>query len=150
MEKQLDLLTQASDEIARNFERYVMNEYHFSVNRRCSDPNDIFPRILSSLKAFVEKKKASIQKNEINSQKCRQRYLPKYRALIKDRDRHAIVEHRIANLYKARLERIVDLLVRKSSDRDLVFDAKEALASCKLELESLPKLPVPDSLIGKL
>ena len=105
---------------------------------------------LSSLQSFVEKKKASIQKNEINSQKCRQRYLPKYRALLKDRDKHAIVERRIANLYKARLERIVDLLVKKSSDRDLVFDAKEALAACKIELESIPKLPVPESLAGKL
>lgn len=103
-----------------------------------------------SLQSYVERKNASIQKNEINSQKCRHRYLPKYRSMIKDRDKHCIVEHRIGILYKKRLESIVDLLAEKCSDRDIVFDAKEALAACKWELENMPVMPIPDGLQQKL
>lgn len=104
----------------------------------------------ASLQAFVNKKKESIQKYEINSQKCRQRYLPKYRAMLKDRERHCLAEHRIGQMYKRRIERIVEMLNVKCKNPEIVFDAKEALAACQFEIESLPQLEVPESLKGQL
>lgn len=67
--------------------------------------------------------------------------------MLKDRDKHCLVEHKIAALYKRRLEQIVELLSENSStNSSLVFDAKEAVASCQYEIDNMPKLPVPESL----
>lgn len=52
LEKQFELLTEKSEEIAKNFK---------------------------SLQEWVEKKNTAIQKHEMSDQKCRHRYLPKYR-----------------------------------------------------------------------
>ena len=103
-----------------------------------------------SLKGYVEKKNASFRSNEIISQKYRHRYLPKYRAMIKDRNKHIIAEHRIGCLYKDRLASIVQMLAERCSVTEVVFDAKEALASCQMEIDSIPVGPVPDDLKEKL
>jgi hypothetical protein len=106
--------------------------------------------LLDSLKGFVDKKSASLRKNEINSQKCRHRYLPKYREMIKDRDKHCVVEHRIGILYKKRLESIVQLLAERCSVSEVVFEAKEAVAACQIELAGMPAVTIPDGLKEKI
>lgn len=80
-----------------------------------------------SLKGYVEKKNLSIRKNEINSQKCRHRYLPKYRTMIKDLDKHCIVERRIGILYKERLESIVQMLIERCSVGEVVSSAVDGI-----------------------
>ena len=123
LEKQADLLTAKSEETTRNF---------------------------ISLKAFVDKKNASIQKHNLNSQKCRQRYLPKYRKMIKDCDRHCILERRIASMYKQRMEAIVEMLSDRCTNGEIVFDAKEAIAACRMELERLPTIEMPEGFEDRL
>lgn len=98
----------------------------------------------------VEKKKASNQKHEINSQKCRHRYLPKYRELIKERDLHCIVEHRIQKLYKKRLEAILDLLHKNCKDASILLDAQDAMAQLEQDLDLLPIVPIPEGLEKRL
>ena len=98
----------------------------------------------------VQKKSSSIQKNEINSQKCRHRYLPKYRELIQDRDKHCIVEHRIRCLYEERLETIVGHVSKYCRDRDLVNHVQETMAYLEHDLDNMPKVPVPEGLQTKL
>jgi hypothetical protein len=119
LEKQFELLTQKSDEIANNFQ---------------------------SLHHFVKKKNASIQTHEINSQKCRHRYLPKHRADIADRNKHCVAEYRVKGLYKERLDLIVKEIVRKSSQDELVYGAQDALNSLEDELKAIPELPIPAGL----
>lgn len=119
LEKQFELLTQKSEEIANNFQ---------------------------SLQHFVKKKNASIQTHEINSQKCRHRYLPMHRADIADRNKHCVAEYRVKVLYKARLRRIVQEIVAKSSQNELVDGAQDSLNSLEAELKAMPELPIPAGL----
>lgn len=70
--------------------------------------------------------------------------------MLKDRDRHCIVEHRIAALYKQGLHSIVELLAVKCSNRGLVQEAQELLAECHKELEALPDVPIPDGLKDRI
>ena len=104
----------------------------------------------NSLILWSNKKNAEVQKREINSQKCRNRYLPKYRAEMADRNKHCIQEYRVKMLYKARLYRIVEELQAKSKDPELVEDTVEALEELEEELGEFPKIPVPEGLANWL
>jgi hypothetical protein len=104
----------------------------------------------NSLRTFAEKKNVEVQKREINSQKCRNRYLPKYRAEMADRNKHCIQEYRVKMLYKARLYRIVEELQAKSKDPELVEDTLEALEELEEELGEFPDIPVPEGLANWL
>ena len=119
LEKQFEVLMAKADETRRNF---------------------------SSLQQWVNKKNQSIQKNEIASQKCRHRYLPNYRSEVAGRNKHCIAEYRIKSLYKKRLHRIVQEILEKSTDPQIVEDAHEALLQCEEELQSMPEIPVPEGL----
>jgi hypothetical protein len=100
----------------------------------------------NSLRVFAEKKNVEVQKREINSQKCRNRYLPKFRVEMADRNKHCIQEYRVKMLYKARLYRIVEELQAKSKDPELVEDTVAALEELEEELDEFPKIPVPEGL----
>jgi hypothetical protein len=123
LEKQADLLKEKQDEIEARF---------------------------NSLRVFAEKKNVEVQKREINSQKCRNRYLPKYRAEMADRNKHCIQEFRVKMLYKARLYRIIEELQAKSKDPGLVEETVEALDELGEELDEFPEIPVPEGLANWL
>jgi hypothetical protein len=123
LEKQFEVLMAKAEETRRNFQ---------------------------SLQGWVAKENQTIQKNEIASQKCRHRYLPKYRGEMVGRNKHCIAEFRIKILYKARLHRIVQEILEKSSDPDMVEEAHEALVSCEGELNTMPEVPIPDGLMSWL
>jgi hypothetical protein len=123
LEKQFELLTEKSEEIANNFQ---------------------------SLQQYVDKKNQQLQKHEISSQKCRHRYLPKYRGELKDRNKHCIAEYRVKVLYKARLRKIVKEILLKSTDPELVDETQFALESCEEELNMMPEIPIPEGLFNWL
>eukprot|EP00934_Nitzschia_sp_Nitz4_P005463 Nitzschia sp. Nitz4//scaffold16_size188269//157649//159613//NITZ4_001814-RA/size188269-snap-gene-0.128-mRNA-1//1//CDS//3329538586//5453//frame0 len=123
LEKQTELLAEKSGEIAKMF---------------------------TSLQGYVQKKSASVQKHEINSQKCRHRYLPKYRAMLKDRDKHCIAENHIASMYKRRLDEIIQLLNEKPTSRSLAAEAQMLVLECENELEGLDDIPIPEGLEGRI
>ena len=119
LKKQFEILSQKSEETSKNFK---------------------------SLQAFVKKKDGEIKEHEIGSQKCRHRYLPRYRKELADRNKHCIAEVRVKNLYKTRLHRIISELERTCANKELVNYAKNDVQGCEDELEALPIVPVPDSL----
>jgi hypothetical protein len=123
LEKQFELLTEKSEEIANNFQ---------------------------SLQQYVDKKNQQIQKHEISSQKCRHRYLPKYRGELNDRNMHCTAEYRVKVLYKARLRKIVKEILSKSTDPELVEETQFALESCEEELNMMPEIPIPEGLFNWL
>lgn len=123
LERQFDVLTMKSDEITRNF---------------------------SSLQAYVQKKSSAIQKNEMNSQKCRHQYLPKYREMIQDRDRHCIVESKVRDLYKKRLESIATHISNYCRDGTLVKNVKIIMEYLENDLDNMPPQEIPEGLADKL
>jgi hypothetical protein len=123
LEKQADVLKEKQDEIEARF---------------------------NSLRGFAEKKNVEVKKREINSQKCRTRYLPKYRAEMADRNKHCLQEYRVKMLYKTRLYRIVEELQAKSKDPELVEETVEALEELEEELNEFPEIPVPEGLANWL
>lgn len=116
LEKQFDVLTQKSEQISKNFQ---------------------------SLQNFVIQKNQSIQQNEIASQKCRHRYLPKYRKDLVERNKYCIVEHKVKMLYKTKVERILREIEKESTDRDIYKGAKKAVKACEKEIASRPTVPPP-------
>jgi monoamine oxidase len=123
LEQQTDLLKQKSDEIAKNF---------------------------SSLKTWVDKKQAIIKQHEASDQKCRHRYLPKYRQDMADRNQHCAAEYRVKEMYRKKLKKIVKEIESKSSDPKLVQEIQRYMKDCKKELKSIPSLPIPDGLAERL
>jgi len=123
LEQQFQVLTEKSEEIANNFQ---------------------------SLQDFVDKIQHKIQHHEISSQKCRHRYLPKYRAEKAERNAYCLVEHRVKVLYKERLYRIVKEIVEQSSDETLIREAQDALETCEDELQRMQEIPVPEGLMNRL
>jgi hypothetical protein len=117
--KQFDMLTQKSEHISQNFQ---------------------------SLQNFVIHKNQSIQKNEIASQKCRHRYLPRYRKDLAERNNHCVAEYRVKMLYKAKVEKIGREIKMVSTDREIYKDAKKALKAGEKEIASRPVIPVPPEL----
>ena len=106
--------------------------------------------MLQSLQQFVTKKNEAIQKHEMSSQKCRHRYLPKYRKDLAERNQHCIVEFRVKMLYKAKLHRIVREIQSESTDKEIAKDAKKALKAVEKELEARPEIPIPEDLFEYL
>jgi hypothetical protein len=123
LEKQFELLTAKSEEIARNFK---------------------------SLQEWVEKKNVAIQKHEMSDQKCRHRYLPKYRQDLADRNQHCIAEYRVKELYRKGLKKIVKEIEDKSTDRALVQDIKKEMKACQKELAAMTEIPMPEGLANRL
>ena len=121
--QQTDILKQKSDEIARNF---------------------------TSLQAWVDKKQAVIKQHEVSDQKCRHRYLPKYREDMADRNQHYVAEYRVKELYRKRLKQILKEIEAKSSSPALVEEVQRYMKECKKELKSMPTIPVPDGLADRL
>jgi len=117
--KQCDVLMAKSEEIAKNFK---------------------------SLQQFVDKKQAAVNKHKLSDEKCRHRYLPRYRQDLTDKNRQCMTEYRIKELYRKRLEMIVKEIEQKSKDPSLVKDVKKALKACKKEMAAMPKVPVPQGL----
>ena len=119
LQKQFDVLAQKSEEVSRNFK---------------------------SLQQFVTKKNESIQKHEISSQKCRHRYLPKYRKDLVDRNKHCIAEFRVKKLYKAKLKQILKEIKEQSTDEKVYKEARKAYKAVEQELAAMPEVPVPSDL----
>ena len=125
LEKQFEVLTAKSEEIAAKFQ---------------------------SLQKWVDDKNKSIKKNESSDQKCRFRYLPKYREDLKVRNKYCITEFRIKELYKMQLEKIVTEVERKckGSDSDLLKYVQKEMKMCKKELKEVPAQPIPKGLENRL
>lgn len=123
LENQFELLMAKSEEIARNF---------------------------ASLQEWVEKKNLAIQKHEMSDQKCRHRYLPKYRQDLADRNQHCVAEYRVKELYRKGLKKIVKEIEDNSSDRTLVQDVKKQMKACQKELAAMPVIPMPEGLANRL
>ena len=117
LENQNELLLQENEEITANFH---------------------------SLQSYVQRRSKQIQKHQISSQKCRHRYLPKYRAEVANRKRRCIAEYRVKLLYEERLQRIVKEIEKRSRDPQLVEMAREAFRSCEVEVNALPERPIPE------
>jgi hypothetical protein len=113
--KQFDMLSQKSEQISEKFQ---------------------------SLQNFVIHKNESIQKNEIASQKCRHRYLPRYRKDLAGRNNHCVAEYRVKMLYKEKVEKILKEIKMFSTDREIYKDAKKAVKACEKEIASRPVIPV--------
>mmetsp|Transcript_15724 Transcript_15724/g.44061 ORF Transcript_15724/g.44061 Transcript_15724/m.44061 type:complete len:657 (-) Transcript_15724:72-2042(-) len=101
----------------------------------------------ASLRDFAEKKAQSVQKKEIASSKCRNRYLPKYRAELAERSKFCIAEHRVKMLYKTRLYKIVKEIQEKTTDPEMASDAVGLILECEDELKHIPEIPVPPDLV---
>jgi hypothetical protein len=123
LEQQTELLKQKSDEIATNF---------------------------ASLQAWCNRKQAIIKQHEESDQKCRFRYLPKYRQDLVDRNQHCIAEYRVKEMYRKTMKKIVKEIVAKSSDPKLVEEVKWCQKVLKKELKAIPEVPVPDGLAERL
>lgn len=123
LEQQTDLLKQKSEEIAKNF---------------------------ASLQAWVDKKQAVIKQHEVSDQKCRHRYLPKYRQDMADRNQHCVAEYRVKELYRKRLKKIVKEIEAKSTDPKLVQEVQKQVKDCKKELKKMPEIPIPSGLEERL
>lgn len=123
LEKQFEILTAKSEEIASNFK---------------------------SLQKWVGTKNESIKKNEASDQKCRFRYLPKYREDLAIRNKYCITEFRVKELYKRQLEKISQEVLAKSDDPNLIKYVRKEMKSCKKILEEMPENPIPRGLEHRL
>ena len=123
LEKQFEVLTSKSEEISRNF---------------------------SSLQQWVDTKNQEIQKHELADQKCRHRYLPKYREDLAQRNRHCVAEYRIKVLYKKQLKDIIKEIEAKSTDPSLVKLVKNEMKACRKALKEMPDNPIPEELEHRL
>jgi len=123
LDKQFELLTTKSEEIASNFK---------------------------SLQEWVDSKNKAIKKNEASDQKCRYRYLPKYREDLAVRNKYCITEFRVKELYKRQLDKISKEVLSQSEDPTLVKYVKKELKACKKELAELPDNPPPEGLEHRL
>jgi len=119
LEKQFEVLTAKSEEIACNFK---------------------------SLQKWVDAKNESLKKNGTSDQKCRYRYLPKYRDDLALRNRHCIAEFRIKELYKRQMEKIVKEIGRQSTDLSLVKFVQKEKKSCQKLMKEMPHNPIPECL----
>jgi len=123
LEKQFEVLTAKSEEIRSNFK---------------------------SIQKWVDSKNISIKKNEASDQKCRHRYLPKYREDLAKRNKYCITEFRVKELYKRQLEKIVKEVEAKSRDKILVKQVQKEMKSCHKLLEEMPDNPLPEGLEHRL
>ena len=123
LEQQTDLLKQKSEEIAKNF---------------------------SSLQAWCNKKQAVIKQHEESDQKCRFRYLPKYRQDMADRNKHCIAEYRVKEAYRKTMKKIVKEIEKRGTDPKLIDEVKWYQKTLKKELKAIPTVPVPDGLEDRL
>jgi len=123
LEKQFELLTAKSEEIACNFK---------------------------SLQEWVGTKNVAIQKNEASDQKCRYRYLPKYRKDLVIRNIYCITEFRIKELYKRQSKRIIKEVEAKSTDPSLVKLVKKEIKACRKSVNERPENPIPEGLEHRL
>jgi IQ calmodulin-binding motif len=119
LEKQFELLAAKSEEIHKNF---------------------------LSLQSWVEKRNEVIKKNGEVDQKCRHRYLPKYRADIAQRNKYCLTEFRIKERYRKEIKRILKEVEKRSKDPDLVKDCKKEMKAGNKEIAALPQVPVPEGL----
>ena len=119
LEQQTELLKQKSEEISKNF---------------------------SSLQAWCTKKQAVIKQHEESDQKCRFKYLPKYRQDMADRNKHCIAEYRVKEAYKKTLKKIVKEIEKRSSDPKLIDEVKWYRKNLKKDLKEIPTVPIPDGL----
>lgn len=122
LEKQFEVLTAKSEEIASNFK---------------------------SLQKWVDNKNGSIKKNEVMDRKCRYRYLPKYRNDLALRNNYCKTEFRIKDLYKKQLKKIVKEVEANSMNSTLVKFVQIEVKSCRKSLETMPENPIPDGLALK-
>jgi hypothetical protein len=123
LEKQFEVLTAKSGEIASNFK---------------------------SLQKWVDSKNESILKNGASDQKCRYRYLPKYRNDLATRNKYCITEFRVKELYKRQLEKIVKEVEAKSTDLNLVKHVQKEKKSCHKLLKEMTDNPLPEGLEHRL
>jgi len=123
LEKQFEVLTEKSEEIASNFK---------------------------SLQKWVGTKNESIKRNEASDQKCRYRYLPKYREDLALRNKYCITEFRIKELYKRQLGKIAKEIEAKGTDSSLVKSFKKEMKSCQKLLDEIPDNPLPEGLEHRL
>ena len=123
LEKQFEVLTAKSEEISANFK---------------------------SLQKWVDAKNASIKKNEASDQKCRFRYLPKYREDLAVRNKYCITEFRIKELYKMQLGKIVNEVESKCKDANLLKYVHKEMKACKKSLNEMPEQPLPKGLEHRL
>lgn len=119
LEKQFEVLTAKSEEIHMNF---------------------------LSLQEWVEKRSYAIKKNEEVDQKCRHRYLPRYRADIAERNKYCLTEFRIKELYRKEITRILKEVEKRSKNPDLVKLCKKENKIGSKEIAALPKVLVPEGL----
>lgn len=119
LEKQFEILTAKSEDIALNFK---------------------------SLQTWVDKKNESVKKNEASDQKCRHRYLPKYREDLKLRNRYCISEFRVKELYKRQIEKIIKEVEAQSTDPNLVKYVQKEMKA----LHEMPENPLPEGLEHRL
>ena len=119
LEKRFEVLTAMSEEIGSNFK---------------------------SLLKWVDSKNISIKKNEASDQKCRYRYLPKYREDLEKRNKYCISEFRVKELYKRQLEKIVKEVEAKSTDKNLAKQVQKEMKSCHKLLKEMPDNPPPEGL----
>jgi hypothetical protein len=103
-------------------------------------------RSFASLQQFVVQKNQAIQKHELSSQKCRHRYMPKYRKDLKERNVHCIAEFRVKTLYKTKIEMIMREIEEKATDSEVIKDSKRAFRACKKEIAAVPEVDVPTGL----
>ena len=122
LEKQFEVLTAKSEEIASNFK---------------------------SLQKWVDAKNESIRKNEAADQKCRYRYLPKYREDLVLRNKYCETEFRIKELYKKQLKKIVKEVEANGKNSSLLKFVHREMKSCRKSLEQMPENLIPEGLALK-
>mmetsp|Transcript_5691 Transcript_5691/g.14210 ORF Transcript_5691/g.14210 Transcript_5691/m.14210 type:complete len:451 (-) Transcript_5691:148-1500(-) len=113
LEKQFEVLTAKSEEIASNFK---------------------------SLQKWVDTKNESIKKNEAMDQKCRYRYLPKYREDLVLRNKYCETEYSIKQLYKNQLKKIVNEVEKHSKNSSLIHFVQREMKSCRKSLDEMPRI----------
>ena len=88
-----------------------------------------------SLEQWCKKKQESNQKKKISEEKCRHRYLPKYRRDLAGKNQECIVENRVKEIYKKLNYKVVDELQARSSDSTLTSEIVGMILSTEQELE---------------
>jgi hypothetical protein len=100
-----------------------------------------------SLQKWCDKKMESNQKKQMAESKCRNRYLPKYRRDLAQRNQKCIAESRVKELNKKCIYKIVDELQRRSTDPDVTSEIVSMILETERELEeTLGEYDVPEEL----
>ena len=88
-----------------------------------------------SLEKWCKKKAESNQKKKIAEEKCRHRYLPKYRRDVAGKNQECITENRVKEICKKVIYKIVHEMQARSSDPNVTSEVVSMILATEQELE---------------